>query len=707
MTRDREIPDSWPASKSSKPGQADAWQHMSSSYGPKRPVVRPTSGGTDAPNVANATPSSVGNVPPTLSGQSFPRSSRASVPEELPTPGVPSPRPVRRRRGRKQRFGFGLQFWAILIMLFFSGVGLTAVALLLKLPAVPNCPATFWPTASASMRLYCAQLAANKQTAENLLEAIALVEELPDDHPLRPEINRSIEQWSLDILKIGEQKFQGGKLSEAIEIARRIPSDVQAYKLVDKQVERWQTIWSKGQAIYKEAEKELRDSNWTQAFREAVKLTSIDNRYWASTKYDQLVGQIQIARKASEQLDKAYQLSKTGRVDDILAAIKQAEQIPANSYAYKEAQDLIAECGNKLLKLAMARLERRNWQGVLEIANKIPSSVKLPEAQADLIDLANAISRAESGTASDLESAIALAQKLSPGRPLYDQGQQLISRWQRETEDVTRLERARTFANSGLTADLRTAIAEAQQIPSGNPRYQEAREAIRRWTRQVETIEDRPYLDRATQIATFGGVASLQEAVQEASRVTPGRALYGEAQEKIGQWTNTIQRQQDQPYLDQARTLAASGNLAAAVNTAQQIQSGRSLYKEAQRDIRGWQTEILGQQRLQQAYQTASPGTPAAIASAIQVARQVPTSASTRGDARTSVNRWSYQLLAMAQERSAFNLGEAIAIAKMVPSGTEAYEAAQLQIQSWQRSLEPSPPTLELEPSPTPEESVP
>ncbi|HAA28790.1 MAG TPA: hypothetical protein DCE56_15270 [Cyanobacteria bacterium UBA8553] len=55
------------------------------------------------------------------------------------------------------------------------------------------------------------------------------------------------------------------------------------------------------------------------------------------------------------------------------------------------------------------------------------------------------------------------------------------------------------------------------------------------------------------------------------------------------------------------------------------------------------------------------------------------------------VSRWSYQLLSMAQDRSPYNLTEAIAIARMIPSGTDAYEEAQRQIQSWQKMLEPLP----------------
>jgi hypothetical protein len=290
-----------------------------------------------------------------------------------------------------------------------------------------------------------------------------------------------------------------------------------------------------------------------------------------------------------------------------------------------------------------------------------------------------------------LERAIALAQKLQPDRPLYNKAQGFIDRWKRETEDVARLERARMYAESGLVPDLKSAIAEAQQVPRGNPRYSEARKEIVRWTAQSETIEDQPYLDRADQIASFGGSASLQEAIQEASRIAPGRTLYKKAQGKIAKWTETIQREQDQPFLDQARTLASGGNLPDAIATAQQIKAGRALYKEAQNEVRAWQMEIEGQQLLQQANQAAIPGTPEALSSAIRLARQVPRAASVKEDARAAVNRWSDQLFSIANDRSSYNLTEAIEIAKMIPSGTDAYNSAQGQIQSWQRSLEPPP----------------
>ncbi|MEQ8537758.1 MAG: chromosome segregation ATPase [Coleofasciculus sp. D1-CHI-01] len=665
MTKNRKMPDHWYATRSSQSSWSQDWQHQRNAVDPHR--------------VGHST------------------SHRQATPQPVTTkPAPPSPQ---QPKEPKRRFTFGWAFWVVVIMVVSGGMGFASVALLLKLPAVPNCPSIFWPTASASVRIYCAQLAANKRTTKDLLEAIALIDALPKDHPLRPEINRHIEEWSVEILAIGEEKFQAGQLEEAIEIANRIPRDVPAFTLVKEQIKAWETLWKKASGIYEQAEEQLRQSNWTLAFREAVKLTTIDNQYWAAVKYNQLVDLIQIGRDDSQKLDEAYKLSKSGRVDDILKAIEAAEKITPKSFAYKEAQDLIAESGNKLLKLATSRLEQRNWQGVLEIANKLPASVKLPDVKADLIDLANAISRAESGSSGDLEIAIASVQKLGADRPLYDEGQELIDRWQREIEDVARLERARTFASSGLVSDLQIAIAEAKLIPNRNPRYQEARAEISQWTRQIQTIEDQPYLDRATQLASFGGVQSLREAIQEARRIVPNRALYSEAQSKIKDWTRTVQRLEDQPYLDQARTLANSGNLSAAIAAAEQIKSGRVLYGEAQSLVKGWKTEVLGQQRLQQAYQAATPGTPDAIVEAIRLARQVPSSAKVRGDAVSAVNRWSYQLLALAQDRAAISLTEAIRLAKMIPSGTEAYNAAQVQIQGWQKILEPPPPLIVVPPS--------
>ncbi|MBD1896355.1 chromosome segregation ATPase [Coleofasciculus sp. FACHB-129] len=752
MTRNPEIPDGGRSGKSSNSAgwtsqkrvpasgrPSDRKPHTSENSSQPVPRKAPRPGKQPLPPPTDRPQRPAGSTAPAEGGQ--------QIPATLPNSPSEAPKPPRPKRFL--RLPTSWAFWGILVVLLSGGLGFTAVALLFNLPALPNCPAIFWPTASASLRLSCAQIAASKQTAKDLLEAIALVNGLPEDHPLRPEIDKHLEEWSREILKLGEESFQAGQLSEAIAMARKIPTGVPAYKLVDERVNRWQSIWSKAEGLYKKAEDEVRESNWTQAFRDAVQLVYIGNNYWATTKYDQLVNLIQSAREESAKLDKAFQLSKSGGLDNLLEAIKLAQAIPPSSLAYKEAQGAVTEFGRKLIDMAQEALDRKDWQTVILITSKIPESLNLQSEAQDLNDLASAQSRAQKGTVSDLEDAIALAQKLNPGRPLYDKAQDLIVRWQREIEDVAHLDRARELAKGGTVGDLSAAIAEAQLVPSTNPRSAEAKSLVNNWTSQIETVEDRPYLARADQLASLGDMSSLQEAINEASQVGQGRALYTEARRKIRQWTDKIERMQDQPYLDQAtglanagdlsgaiaaagqiqagralygeaqgkirrwqdriervqdqpyldqaQALASSGNLPGAITAAGQIRSGRALYGEAQEKIKSWRTELRSQEILQSAYQLANPGTPEAIAQAVQTARQVRNSTRVGAEAREVINRWSYQLLAMAQDQARNDVQRAIAIAQNIPDGSSAYTDAQRAIQGWKQSLEPQ--SLENSPS--------
>lgn len=593
------------------------------------------------------------------------------------------------------------RFWAIATVVTSGGLAFLAVAMLLRLPALPNCPSIFWPTASASLRLYCAQVAANKQTVDNLLKAIELVDSLPSDHPLRPEINRNIEQWSLDILNLAEEDFNGGRLSNAIAIARRIPKDTPAYKLVDERIERWQTIWDKAEDIYQQAEAELRKQNWRQAFLAAVRLLSVGNTYWETVKYQEINDRIKSARDDGNKLAKAQDLADRGGVDNLLAAIKLAESIGKKSYVYQEAQKAIAEYGRKMLNLAQETLDARDSTGAIAIARKIPASAKLQNEVEDFATLADAQSQAWRGTVASLEGAIAEAQKITNGRPLYGKAQQLITRWQREIEGVATLERARQLAQGGTLEDLGAAIAEANTISRSNPRWDEAQGEINRWTGEIQTAEDRPYLNRAEEYALAGDPASLEAAIQEARQIGPGRALHGEAQEKIRQWTRQLQRMEDQPYLDQARALASAGDLPGAIEVAGQIRSGRALYDEAQTEIESWRSRIRAQQRWQEAQSLASSATPDALAAAIRAADEIPSSSPLRIDADEAITLWSQRILELAETQARYDLNAAIAIAQKVPPRTEAYASAQNLINEWRRALAPPEPVSEA-PEPPP-----
>lgn len=587
--------------------------------------------------------------------------------------------------------------WGLILTLIPGSIGFLAMRMLLKLPSNPTCTAVSRPFVSASVRLYCAQKLADGQNVDDLLAAIALVSKISEDHPLGGEINRFVTEWSKDILRLADESFQSGDLAQAIATVRRIPKNLAAYKLVDEQVAKWESIWSEGEEIYNQVERELRQRRWQSASMLAAKLTGVDNQYWSGVKYNELDQLITSTKEDGEKLANAERLANSKVQDNLLEAIKLSESLKPESYLYQQAQELIPEIGRKMLELAQASLDRRDADTALDIARKIPDNAQLQVEKEDFITLTEAKRSAWIGTVSGLETAISQAEQVDASRAIYGEAQGLIASWQVEIQDVRRLETARTLAIPGTIEDLRAAIGEAQLVSADSPRASEARAEINRWRNQVETIEDRPILERAEQLVwRSNDINALQAAISEARQIREGRALYAEAQRRIRQWTGTIERTQDQPYLDQARILAQSGNLNAAINKIQPIASSRrSLSGEARNEISNWQRQIRARENWTRAQQVAGAGTPDALSQAIAIANRVPRSSTLRMDVNFAINQWSQQLLTIANSQSNSDLARAIETAKLIPRGSSAYNTAQQQIKNWEQLLNPEPPPFE------------
>ena len=140
----------------------------------------------------------------------------------------------------------------------------------------------------------------------------------------------------------------------------------------------------------------------------------------------------------------------------------------------------------------------------------------------------------------------------------------------------------------GTIAVLLQAIREAGQVARGRALRVEAQTLIAEWLDQIEVIEDQPFLNEANTLASEG---KLQEAIAAAEQVQPERALYGQAQTMIKDWTTTIQVAEDRPILDEATARAYEGELSNAIVIASQIAPGRALYNEAQNAIAIWDAE--------------------------------------------------------------------------------------------------------------------
>ena len=594
------------------------------------------------------------------------------------------------------------QLWGILLVLCSGAIGYGATSMLLKLPKTQSCSKVFWPVASASVRLYCAQTAAEDKELGGLLSAIELVAVLPENHPLRPEIDRNIDRWATSILDLGETQFQSGKLDEAIATAQKIPDNLSAKELVEEKIDNWETVWSKGEENYAKVEQKLREADWNGAFTWAVRLTDSSNEYWATTKYEESINNISVAQEENASITKAQTQVSSGKIDDLILAIDKADDIKPQSYAYEQAQEVITLAKTKLVANVEQLIEKQEWRELLQVTSRIPRSLKLQDRNKDWKILANAGSSAKLDTVFGIEEAVEEIKKIEKDSEYYRLSRDLKDRWELEIEDVGYLSKARNLARVGTIANLNQAISEAGLIPSGNPRYSDAQQEIAKWRGEIQTIQDRPVLNRARELSYGNNPTAWRRAIAEANLIARNSPLYGEAQGYVRSWTTNIQRVEDRPILDEAESFANVNNYPAAIEAAKRIRSGRSLYSEAQSKITAWQQEIDGRRYLREATDLARQGTPETLAQAIRTARQASANSSVRSQVLQDINEWSAQILAIARQAANSSLERAIAIAEQVPSGTTSYTPAQKEIKIWQIRLNPPqpealPPTFKLE----------
>ncbi|MGF1522264.1 MAG: hypothetical protein ACFBSF_08105 [Leptolyngbyaceae cyanobacterium] len=581
--------------------------------------------------------------------------------------------------------------WGFLLLAAISGIGGASAVSLFRIPNLPNCRAIFWPAASAATRIQCADAYADQGSVENLLAAIALVEALPDDHPLRSDINSRVELWADQILNVAEQTFHQGDLEEAIETAQKIPGNTAAADVVSDRIATWQDVWEQAESIFQAAENHIKASEFREAFSASIQLRSVANDHWSTTRYDELVSLITRTREDVNILANAERQASAGTVEDILEALEKVAAITSESYVHEEAQKVMKTISRQLLDLAEEALARADNDEARDILSKIPPEAGLSEEVADFRTLADAYELILGGTTTGYESAIVRLQSIGSDRPMYGRAQELGQQWQAELEAVAQLNWAKQVAQPGSPASLRAAIAEAQKVASTNPLWGEAQDQIQRWRGDIAVIEDRPYLDRAEILASQGDRAALESAIQEAQIVPSTSPLYNEAQDAIADWRWQAQKIDNEPILTQARQFADLGRLDDAIAVASQIPQNQAFYEEAQAAIFDWETEQQASASYQEALLVSRPGTVGALVTAIAMAQEIPESTTDWSAAQESINRWSWTLLDMAEAAAGRDVSQGIEIAEQVPARTEAYAEAQLRIREWQVSFTSSP----------------
>jgi hypothetical protein len=532
------------------------------------------------------------------------------------------------------------------------------------------------------------------------------VEALPEDHPLRSQVNQQVEEWARDILNLAEKDYQAGNLEQAIAKARQIPNNMAVAAIIEERIAKWQGTWTEGNDILSKLEENLRASNWNQSFRLAVDLLNLNNEYWATVKYNEAIAKITVAREDSSKLDNAFNLFARGGLDNWFKVIEEARKIQASSYAYQEAQKLIGKTEDKLKEYAERLIEQKQWQALRDLANESPEDLKIKADITDWSVLSTAALDAETGTVDGLEAGILGLEQIDPSRPLHQTALAMKERWQLQVQDVKILSEARDLAQAGTIEQYSAAIAKAGEVPRNNPLWSQAQQEIGSWNRQIQVIEDRPILERAQEIALPSDINSLSSAIIQARAIGKNRALYRDAQREIRGWQVRIERLEDQPILDQAQALANLKDYSTAIETANQIPPGRALSSEVSQNIRRWRRELRSRQNLQQANQLAATGTPEGLTRAIALVTNISTQTDAGVQRTELLERWSYQLLSLATDQA--NNGrylEAIRLAESVSRESTAYSSARSQMQGWRNILQPPAPPPIVESTPLSPES--
>jgi hypothetical protein len=358
------------------------------------------------------------------------------------------------------------RLWIAISVILPGSAVVWASTQLLWLPDLPNCWVISWSNASSSTRLYCAQELGNRQDPNDLRQAIRLLQGMDMEDPQRKEADRLIDQLSETTLRLAEAAYQDGDLKAAIDIAQKIPKGIWTYRQASRNIRHWKETWAKAESLYQKAEKQIEKRQWFTVLTIARELLRLDNRYWETTKYSELMRTLQFAKEKTE-----WQVSTTD----------------------------------------VAKLKRENIK--------------------DAIDQAQNKQTAQS---------------------------------------KRHLQKAQSLANSRDPEALRNGIDEARSVLYGTPHYEEAQALIATLQTQVETLENRPRLDRATALARKGDPESLQAAIDEANQIELGSSLYDQANERIDEWRDQLYQagvQARSQQIEQSLPIAIPVSIPASIPT--------------------------------------------------------------------------------------------------------------------------------------------
>ncbi|PSB26677.1 hypothetical protein [Stenomitos frigidus] len=583
------------------------------------------------------------------------------------------------------------------LLAFCGGTGVAAFLWLTTLPPVANCQKLI-PASADTDKLYCAEQAARSGKVEALLAGLALVKNWSADHPLHIRANRAVKEWSKALLTIARTKADRGDLAGAIALAKKIPANSSIHAEVQTALLDWQKGANRGQAIEAVIQTAFQQQDWQTATEKLQALVGLDDQY-AQQNISRLRQQLVTERAARQQLQQARQVAESapGNVTIIGRAIALAEQIDARTYAHVDAQNDMQAWGQLLLNRLTEQLGQSDLPGAIATAGALPLSLPLPSVARDLVWVSRAqplaanrlLTRSPDEQFRQLWVALAQVKQIRADSPLYSQTKPLLLRLEQQSQDLLQIQMATSVARLKQMPTLQAAIALMQTLTPDHPQRLYAQTLIAQWRKEIQQLEDQPYLAQARQLAATGTIPKLKAAIAQAQQIAPGRALRLEAQSAIAKWTRQIQTIEDQPLLTQAQAFAKAKKLKEAIQSATKIRAGRALYKETQVLINNWTAQLQlaeDQPLLDEARALADRGS---LSDAINLASKIGAGRALYGEAQQAIARWSAQRSERLRPRRSFPGYEAPSVPEPYRPTPEPYNEPPVSTPSLPPELPP------------------
>ncbi len=405
---------------------------------------------------------------------------------------------------------------------------------------------------------------------------------------------------------------------------------------------------------------------------------------------------------------------------DLKGGIALANQIPASSAVYKEAQTAVKRWreefnkGQILYDKILSALKKQNWDlasehiATLSLINDPSWQDRLGEIRQRTTDekvawqyLKDARNFVKSTSPDQWGRAIAITDPINRKTFVWDQAKADVLQWRNavfglavvrlgkqdlagasalvssipasvnltsDHQDLIRLIRAKEvdadtdYRQPALErlAPLWLAIQLLRQINAQSPFYAQAKALLPRLDLQAQGLVQ---LNVASTLSNVQQISTLQLAIAQAQQIPPKHPRRLHAQTLLAQWQKEVEWMEDRPVLRQAQQLAKTGKLdplRSAVALASLVKPQRALSQEAQSSIVDWTVQIQTIEDKPILDEAKAVATSGKLGQAIQVAARVQSGRALYREAQSLVGEWVYQIQ-IAEDRPILNQAASLA----------------------------------------------